>query len=65
MMHIHESVSLTRIMQNIEDTDYDLGYCIACGAEYIGVPGNAEAYQCPSCHEQSIYGDVYLLCVVA
>lgn len=56
---IHESVSLTRVMEacNRYDTSLDNpGICLACGQDQDGCEPDARGYTCEACDEPQVYG---------
>lgn len=54
-MKIHPSITLDRISAAIASQD-NLGFCIACGSEAIGIEPDARHYDCDSCDAASVYG---------
>lgn len=37
------------------------GFCIACGEDTDGIEPDGEAYECPSCGENKVYGGEQLI----
>lgn len=59
-MTAHESLTLDRIMQAVEE-DENLGFCTACGEEAYGVEPDAEHYACECCGAKRVFGAEQLL----
>ena len=64
MARIHESITLDRIMEAVEEDDFR-GFCIACGADAYEVEPDARGYECPECDRKGVYGAEELLLYVA
>jgi predicted RNA-binding Zn-ribbon protein involved in translation (DUF1610 family) len=43
------------------EADENIGFCVACGAEVMGVEPDAEKYECEGCGANKIYGAEQLL----
>jgi predicted RNA-binding Zn-ribbon protein involved in translation (DUF1610 family) len=59
-MKMHESVTIDRITDAIEEDD-NVGFCTACGAEAYNVEPDARRYRCEECGERAVYGAEELL----
>jgi len=46
----HVSITLDRLMAAVEADD-NLGFCVACGDEQMGVEPDARRYECDACGE--------------
>ncbi len=53
-------ITLDQVMAAIEDDD-NLGFCVACDAEVMGVEPDAHDYECEQCGESQVYGAEELL----
>ena len=53
-------VMQARVMQAIE-SDENLGFCMACGAQAYEVEPDAREYECETCGERKVYGAEELL----
>jgi len=63
-MKIHESITMDRVADAIEDAHRNLtspGFCISCGEDADGVEPDARGYKCECCEENSVYGAEELL----
>jgi predicted RNA-binding Zn-ribbon protein involved in translation (DUF1610 family) len=61
---VHASVTPERVLKACErhlTSLDDLGFCIACGEEAMGVEPDATEYECESCGELAVYGADELL----
>lgn len=47
---------LTKATNALEEGQYDVGFCEACGEEASQVEPDAEEYQCESCGESRVTG---------
>lgn len=66
--HLHESITLDRIMplaeQQMFGTD-DTGVCLACGEERDGCEPDAENYECYACGQFRVMGVSELMIMIA
>lgn len=53
-------VTLDQVIDAIESGEY-IGFCIACGAENMGVEPDARKYPCEECDKRTVYGAQELL----
>lgn len=61
---IHPSITHERLMAAVEESMVgmnDDGFCVACGADAMGVEPDAELYECSECGERAVYGAEQLL----
>jgi len=59
MTKIHSSITVSRVMEAVEDAEYTLdnpGFCIACGENADGVEPDACEYECEACGQNKVYG---------
>ena len=62
MINVHKSITLTRIMNAIEDSGGGYpGFCVTCGEETYGVEPDASGYTCEYCGAPTVYGAEELL----
>lgn len=67
-MKIHKSLTLTRVMDAIEEGHADCGnpgFCIACGADADGCEPDARGYTCEDCGAPQVFGAEELLMMLA
>jgi hypothetical protein len=67
-MKIHNSLTLSRITEAVEDAQASLsnpGFCLACGEEADGCEPDMEKGSCESCGEDAVYGAEQLLIILA
>ena len=57
-------VTLDQIMAAVEADD-NMGFCLACGAEAMGVEPDARHYTCESCGKPEVFGAEELLLRIA
>ena len=55
MAKLHESITVERIMQAIEEDD-NMGFCLLCGEKAYGVEPDARRYKCESCDARAVFG---------
>lgn len=53
-------ITIDQIMNAVEDDD-NVGFCVACSAEVMGVEPDARNYECEQCGESRVYGAEELL----
>lgn len=53
-------VTLEQVVDAVERDD-NLGFCLACGAEAMGVEPDARHYPCESCGKPEVFGAEELL----
>ena len=60
---MHPSITKDRILDAVErqTTSYNPKFCLACGAEAVGVKPDARRYKCEACGEKVVYGAEELL----
>lgn len=61
---VTEEAVLEAVERKIGSLD-DPGFCIACGAEALGVEPDARKHRCESCGEHAVYGAEELLLRIA
>lgn len=54
------AVTLDQVISALESGE-SIGFCIACGAEHIGVEPDARKYACEVCDKNTVYGAEELL----
>ena len=54
------AVTLEQVISAIESGE-SVGFCIACGAENMGVEPDARKYPCGVCEKNTVYGAEELL----
>ena len=54
------NVTLDQVLQAVESDD-NLGFCLACGAEAYAVEPDAQGYTCETCGAPQVYGAQELL----
>jgi hypothetical protein len=54
------NVTWDQVLQAVESDD-NLGFCLACGAEACGVEPDAQRYTCEACGAPQVYGAEELL----
>ena len=67
-MKLHESITLTRILEACDRYQTTLdnpGICVFCGEEQDGCEPDARKYKCENCGENGVYGAEELLMMVA
>ena len=58
-MIIHAAITLDRVVEALERSDYNLdnpGFCVRCGADTDGVEPDARDCQCEACGENGVHG---------
>ncbi len=50
-----KNVSIDDVMEAVERDD-NVGFCLKCGQEAMGVEPDARKYECESCGENAVYG---------
>lgn len=66
-MKIHPSVTPERVVDALERHMSHLddpGFCMACGADALGVEPDARKYVCEVCGEPAVYGAEELVIVM-
>lgn len=66
-MKMHASITLDRIMDGVERSEFDLdnaGFCLKCGEDADGCEPDARAYPCEMCGERAVYGAQEVLIMV-
>lgn len=48
-------LNLDRVMEVVKN-DEDIGFCITCGEEYIGVEPDRRKMYCVKCRTKTVYG---------
>jgi len=48
-------LNIERVMEAVESDD-NVGFCLACGAEAQGVEPDARGYECEACGANKVYG---------
>ena len=48
-------LNIERVMEAVESDD-NVGFCLACGAEAPGVEPDARGYECEACGANKVYG---------
>ena len=64
MTKLHPSITADRVLDAVERRMTSLdnpGFCLACGAEAMGVEPDARKYECEACGERQVYGADELL----
>jgi hypothetical protein len=57
---VAEKVTMEQVLEAIESDD-NLGFCLACGAEAYGVEPDARRNTCEACGALQVYGAEELL----
>jgi len=58
-MKMHESITIERISEAVNQSMLDLGYpgfCTLCGTEVEGIEPDATEIDCPRCGGKTLYG---------
>jgi hypothetical protein len=50
-----KKINLEQVMAAVAE-DSGIGFCLACGAEAMGVEPDARKYPCEICEEKKVYG---------
>ena len=61
---IHASITEDRVLDACQRHAHSLddpGFCVACGADAMGVEPDARRYVCEACGESQVYGAEELL----
>jgi len=53
-------VTVDQIVAAVE-ADENIGFCLACGAEHMGIEPDARRYECEECGARKVYGAEELL----
>jgi len=61
---MHKSITLDLVLSACQ-SDYSLGFCLACGIEAYQVEPDARRYTCESCEENKVYGAEEILMMLA
>jgi hypothetical protein len=56
-------ISVDQILEAVQ-SENDMGFCLACGAEAYGVEPDARRYECEACGQRKVYGAEELLMMV-
>ena len=54
-MKLPANLTVDEVIEAVEADD-NLGYCLACGEQAMGVEPDARRYVCESCGEHKVYG---------
>jgi hypothetical protein len=66
-MQIHPTVTPERVIEACQARRVSLdnpGFCVACGADAMGVEPDARNYECESCGERQVFGAEELLLLI-
>ena len=57
---VEDNVGADRVLEAVESGD-DIGFCVECGEEVLGIEPDAREYRCDACGAIAVFGAEELL----